>query len=366
LACLAATAAVAALLDAGSASAALVPALAGEEGPDVGLLLSKVLSLGVIAGSFVGKLPQVYEIWKAQSAEGVSTVSIWTEAVSMGIQFAYNVVRRTPLSTYAEVPVLFVQMLLLALVAAWADGYLTCRISMYAAALTAVTAGMSVGIIPAIVTTTLYAANVLLGLLIVAPQVALNYRTRSTGRLSFVVTAMTFCGLSTRLFTTLMEVEDAILRLTIALNWSLMAILMLQFYIYRPGKEADVDTGELKVYQMPLNVSGNSLCPVPSDTSLSGMVAKAARRSDRQTTGMDRQMSFVAAVGKMGSFHCLMDLVGDDENFLDGMHSSGLQSFADLRSFHRARQTTADGPMMGARRQSAPSALASHRRQRTT
>merc|ERR1719296_35030 len=140
---------------------------------------------------------------------------------------------------------------------------------------------------------------------------------------------MTFCGLSTRLFTTLMEVEDAILRLTIALNWSLMAILMLQFYIYRPGKEADVDTGELKVYQMPLNVSGNSLCPVPSDTSLSGMVAKAARRSDRQTTGMDRQMSFVAAVGKMGSFHCLMDLVGDDENFLDGMHSSGLQSFAD-------------------------------------
>ncbi|CAK0868110.1 unnamed protein product [Prorocentrum cordatum] len=165
-----------------------------QPGVDVGLLVSKALSLGVIAGSFVGKLPQVHQIWKAHSAHGVSAISIWTEAVSMGIQFAYNVVRRrctrcggsaskapaafrrtpprtrTPLSTYAEVPVLFAQMLLLAVVAAWADQYLDWRIWLSCCGLVLATWGMMVRIIPTGVTLTLYAVNASLGLLIVGPQ----------------------------------------------------------------------------------------------------------------------------------------------------------------------------------------------------
>eukprot|EP00438_Fugacium_kawagutii_P004374 Skav214818 [mRNA] locus=scaffold1934:170511:189491:- [translate_table: standard] len=48
--------------------------------------------------------------------------------VSMGVQLAYNVVRHTPVTTYAEIAILFPQLLLLTLVVAWADGILGPRI----------------------------------------------------------------------------------------------------------------------------------------------------------------------------------------------------------------------------------------------
>ncbi|CAJ1339365.1 unnamed protein product, partial [Effrenium voratum] len=77
--------------------------LDGRRGVDPGLLVSKALSIAVIGGSFLGKMPQVSAVWRARSAEGLSKLSIWTETVSMGVQLAYNLVRHTPITTYAEI-----------------------------------------------------------------------------------------------------------------------------------------------------------------------------------------------------------------------------------------------------------------------
>ncbi|CAE8622564.1 unnamed protein product, partial [Polarella glacialis] len=203
------------------------------EGATPDLVFSKVLSLCVIAGSFIGKMPQVLAIWRAKSADGLSKVSMWTEVINMGVQFAYNVVRRSPLTTYAEVAILFPQLLLVVLVAAYVDGYL--KVSVWLAALTLClgTVGMALGIVPPVVTAALYAVNAITGFVSVLPQVSINYQQRSTGQLSFLVTAMTFAGISTRLFTTFVEVDDVALQLTMALNWSLIAVLMMQFFLYR-------------------------------------------------------------------------------------------------------------------------------------
>lgn len=204
------------------------------------LILSKVLSLGVVAGALVGKMPQVHKIWQARSAEGVSVASIWTEATSNGIQLAYNVVRRTPLTTFGEVPIIFMQLILLGLVAAWAEKKLQRpQVWLGAFLLVFATAAMCLHLIPASVTTTAYAFNALIQVAVVLPQLLMNRRRRSTGQLSFVVVAMTLSGLTTRLFTTLVEVDDLALRLTIALNWLLWAMLMSQFWLYRTGNAAD-------------------------------------------------------------------------------------------------------------------------------
>ena len=45
-------------------------------------------------------------------------------------------------------------------------------------------------------------------------QVIINYKNKSTGQLSLLVTAMTFGGMSARLYTTFMEVDDLALQLT--------------------------------------------------------------------------------------------------------------------------------------------------------
>merc|ERR1719461_1832895 len=71
----------------------------------------------------------------------------------------------------------------------------------------------------------------------------MNWRNRSTGRLSFVVSAMTFGGLTSRLFTTWGEVQDIMLLLSVGINWLLMAMLMSQFVLF-PSAVQPQDDGD--------------------------------------------------------------------------------------------------------------------------
>jgi len=223
-----------------------------------GLLVSTIVSAGVIAGSLLGKLPHVYAICKARSADGLSAVSIWADEVtSLGIQLAYNVVRPTALSTDLEVPILFVQLILLAIVAAWGDGYLGKFVWSGVVALIAGTLMMALGIVPAVVAVWLYAANTVFGIAICAPQVVMKWRNRSTGRLSLAVSAMTFGGLTSRLFTTWVKVQDMMLLLSVGLNWLLMAMLMSQFVLYHPANDADNGMPRCKSMVIPVYLLGN-------------------------------------------------------------------------------------------------------------
>lgn len=288
------------------------------------LLISKVLSFGVVAGSLVGKMPQVHAIRTARSAKGVSVLSIWMEMFSMGIQFAYNVVRNTALSTYAEVPILFGQILLLALTAAWADGYLGPCVCLSCFGAVLGTTAMAARWVPEPVTLGLYAANTTFGLVVVGPQVIMNWRSHSTGQLSLAVTAMTFGGLTSRLVTTLVEVEDVALRATVAVNWGLTAILMTQFWVYRPVKQAEPAYGEEVVQDLPDEISVES-------------------QFDRITSAVS-VASIVDCMSKVGSSRCITDLLCDQrlEDRLPNVrtlpafqvvHSVG--SFSTFRQFRR-------------------------------
>lgn len=129
---------------------------------------------------------------------------------------------------------LFTQLLLLALVAAWADGYVRQpRVWLGCLALVLSTAAMALQAVPIAVTAAAYAANAGILLIVVVPQLMMNSRRGSTGQLSIVVVAMTLCGITSRVYTTWLEVEDPALRATVTLNWVLWASLMLQFWIYR-------------------------------------------------------------------------------------------------------------------------------------
>ncbi|CAE6920574.1 unnamed protein product, partial [Symbiodinium microadriaticum] len=211
------------------------------------ILLSKALSIAVIAGSCIGKMPQVLAVWQAKSAQGLSKVSIWTEAVSMGVQLSYNIVRHTPLTTYAEVAILFPQMLILTVVVAWADAKLGPRVWIACTCLCTGVVLMSTGLVPATVTAAAYAAVALLGIVAVLPQVVINYKNKSTGQLSFLVTGMTFGGMGARLYTTFVEVDDIALRATMLLNFSLVSTLMMQFAIYRDTRPLPPKPTEIEI-----------------------------------------------------------------------------------------------------------------------
>lgn len=201
--------------------------------------VSKGLSFCVIAGSLVGKLPQVHKIWHAKSADGISILSIWLESVGLGIQLSYNIIRETPLSTFAEVPIIFVQSLVLLVVVAFYSENISKRFCCVMITLISCVVAMSVRLVPIVVTAWIFALNSVLSMCVTVPQLLKNFQTSSTGQLSFVVAAMTLGGTSTRLFTTWMEVEDVALLFNVLINWVLCATLLVQFGRYSPeGKPA--------------------------------------------------------------------------------------------------------------------------------
>eukprot|EP00913_Durusdinium_trenchii_P017034 g16019.t1 len=278
----------------------------------------------VIGGSCLGKFPQVVAVLQARSAEGLSKISIWTETVSMGVQLAYNVVRHTPLTTYAEIDarairsdapgfaaILFPQLLLLTVVVAWADGHLGLRVWLADLCVTLGVIAMALGWVSSSFTTAAYATNALFGLVAVLPQVVINYKNKSTGQLSLLVTAMTFGGTCARLYTTFVEVDDFGLQLTMMLNWTLVSTLMLQFVIYRDTR--------------PLPAK-----PAPSD--LSSPVE--APREDSFKVPFKRQPSVMQALASFGSSRCLSEMV--DVEMMDGtvevIRSKSSQSLFFARS----------------------------------
>jgi mannose-P-dolichol utilization defect protein 1 len=66
------------------------------------MLVSKVLGLGVIGGSFLYKLPQILKILGSGSVAGLSYPSIALELIGFTISLVYNIRNEFPFSTYGE------------------------------------------------------------------------------------------------------------------------------------------------------------------------------------------------------------------------------------------------------------------------
>uniref|UniRef100_A0A8C7A8N3 Mannose-P-dolichol utilization defect 1 n=1 Tax=Neovison vison TaxID=452646 RepID=A0A8C7A8N3_NEOVI len=64
--------------------------------PCLKILLSKGLGLGIVAGSLLVKLPQVFKILRAKSAEGLSLQSVMLELVALTGTMVYSITNKFP------------------------------------------------------------------------------------------------------------------------------------------------------------------------------------------------------------------------------------------------------------------------------
>ncbi|PNJ12912.1 MPDU1 isoform 21 [Pongo abelii] len=64
--------------------------------PCLKILLSKGLGLGIVAGSLLVKLPQVFKILGAKSAEGLSLQSVMLELVALTGTMVYSITNNFP------------------------------------------------------------------------------------------------------------------------------------------------------------------------------------------------------------------------------------------------------------------------------
>lgn len=66
------------------------------------LLVSKGLSIGILLGSVLVKLPQILKIVAHKSAKGLSLAGLLLESLAIFIGLAYNFHLNSPFSTYGE------------------------------------------------------------------------------------------------------------------------------------------------------------------------------------------------------------------------------------------------------------------------
>jgi mannose-P-dolichol utilization defect 1 len=148
------------------------------------LAISKVLGIGIIAGSATVKIPQILKLISSRSASGVSFLSYLLESSAFLISLAYSYRQGFPFSTYGENALIVVQNVVISV--------LVLHFGEKTNAITVFVAGLAVSVI-ALFNTEMVDAKMMSYLQIAAsvmgvgsklPQIVAIYQEGGTGQLS--------------------------------------------------------------------------------------------------------------------------------------------------------------------------------------
>jgi len=191
---------------------------------------SKVLGLGIVAGSSLVKFPQVLKIYGSGSAKGISFVSVLLELLAVTSSGVYGVKKGFPFGAYGESLFLAVQTLVIALLVLRFSGKTFQALLFLGLYSGLIYAGLNLTPIE-----TLWygqAANipmVVIGKLI---QIITNFKNGHTGQLSAVTVFLLALGSVARIFTSIQETGDQVLILTFICSTVVNGIIALQVIMY--------------------------------------------------------------------------------------------------------------------------------------
>lgn len=204
--------------------------------PCVKLAVSKILSLGIILGAAVVKVPQILKIVKAGSIEGLSASMFILETLCYTMTCAYNIANGYPFTTYGENALLMFQGWVIVYLLASYSGKLGALFFTAVAGYFCCCGVLFGGYLSLNTLALLQASTAPVGAFSRIPQIVTNFTTKSTGQLAMITLAMNFLGSVARVFTTLTEVNDFVILCTICLSTLLNGILFLQVVLYWKSK----------------------------------------------------------------------------------------------------------------------------------
>jgi mannose-P-dolichol utilization defect 1 len=200
--------------------------------PAVASTVSTILGIVVLLGSFLYKVPQVVRIARRRSGEGISVAMYSVETVATSLSALYFLRRAFPLSTYGELFFIVVQNIVILGQIHFFEN-LNQRLATLAVACYCV--GVAVLLSPAAPLKLLMALQLAaiptLNLARV-PQIALNWRRKSTGELSPITLGLQVAGNLARVFTTIVSVGDGLMLLGVGMSTIFNAALVGQYVYY--------------------------------------------------------------------------------------------------------------------------------------
>ncbi|XP_004712965.1 mannose-P-dolichol utilization defect 1 protein [Echinops telfairi] len=203
--------------------------------PCLKILLSKGLGLGIVSASLLVKLPQVFKILSAKSAEGLSLQSVMLELVALTGTMVYSTTNKFPFSSWGEALFLMLQTLTIGFLVLHYRGqtvkgvaFLVCYTLLLLLLLSPLT--------PLAVVTWLQASNVpavVGGRLL---QATTNYYNGHTGQLSAITVFLLFGGSLARIFTSIQETGDPLMAGTFVVSSLCNGIIAAQLLYYWNAK----------------------------------------------------------------------------------------------------------------------------------
>ncbi|KAI5759121.1 MPDU1 [Gulo gulo luscus] len=203
--------------------------------PCLKILLSKGLGLGIVAGSLLVKLPQVFKILRAKSAEGLSLQSVMLELVALTGTMVYSITNNFPFSSWGEALFLMLQTVTICFLVLHYRGQTVQGVTFlatYALVLLLLLSPLT----PLALITLLQASNmpaVVVGRLL---QAATNYRNGHTGQLSAVTVFLLFAGSLARIFTSIQETGDLLMAGTFVVSSLCNGLIAGQLLFYWNAK----------------------------------------------------------------------------------------------------------------------------------
>ena len=211
--------------------------------------VSKGLSLGIVAGAVLVKVPQINRIVAKGSAKGLRVSMFRSEVLSGTVAIAYFARSGIALAAYAELFFILLQnLVILALIRRYSDGPAknakkgkndandrrAVVVAFAFAAHVATVALLAFGVlanVPDSALETLYNCTTAVLIAGRAPQIAANFRVKSTGELSLASQALMSAGSAARIFTTAQEGGGASMLLaygmSAGMNWVILAQMLL-------------------------------------------------------------------------------------------------------------------------------------------
>ena len=198
----------------------------------VGKLISKVLSLAIIAGAGILKVPQILTIVKNKSVEGIVASSFYLEALALTATVVYSTLKGYPLTTYGESVIITGQVLILVWLlwtyskpTATTGFRIQCMVSYGA-----IVASMLY--LPEEFQPVLLTVGTVLTVSSRVSQIIANFRSGSSGQVSLITWALNSAGGAARIFTTLQEVNDPFVLAGFVLGFITSATLVFQVVLY--------------------------------------------------------------------------------------------------------------------------------------
>ncbi|XP_015176278.1 PREDICTED: mannose-P-dolichol utilization defect 1 protein homolog [Polistes dominula] len=193
--------------------------------------LSKILGLGIIAGSLLVKVPQIVKIFQNKDSKGINIYSVLMDLFAITAMTSYSFVSGFPFSSWGDGVSLGIQTLIIAILVFHYNGdsaKATAFLAGYMAILTAVVSGLA----PINLLWTCQAMNIPIILISKFIQAYTNYSNGSTGQLSAITGFMLFFGSLARIFTSIQETGDMTMIVMYLCSTAANAIIAAQILYY--------------------------------------------------------------------------------------------------------------------------------------